>query len=557
MLDINPAAATISCGLDGTGRHNYEPIGRLRPVRETSTSFPSFSERWSVPTQVEQYIVIMQLPIVLLLVIVNLQAVKAFGEFSFRLVAFGWLANLGYLLFGHAAAHPDDAVFSSLARLPSAVISQTLDAIAAGLFLLATSAFLRKNRSGPILSFLRKNRAGPILVRIQPLWIIVTVAGALAITLLPDLSHDTYGRLLWIPLVVIEITSLLGLSILYKRAFEKRDSNARTVGRFLLVGGTTLYALIQPLALLTTGGDWVEVIGYSVGLISKSAMLIGLAGGFIMSAESTVRAEALQRRVSEMARTVGRITHELGTPIRHLDVQVSKLRRLAPAHGDFTIHLVGLEQTVLRVDAVIEATLALLPKPETLIDITSLGKGTASVSSGDRETANVNTLLQLALMVVKETRGEQVTIRTSFSGNCCISCIPFQLVGAFINLLRNAYDAIAPYRRGTIMLITRNLEGTTVEVEILDDGHGVPDELIDVIFDEGYSTRSGPGRGYGLALVQAFVTRNGGCISFSKPPVKSTERPGTSVLMQFPKVKCLTREERLERSDHFATTRHR
>jgi signal transduction histidine kinase len=333
----------------------------------------------------------------------------------------------------------------------------------------------------------------------------------------------------------------------------------RSTSNVLLVGGSLGYAAIQPLALFSSGGDWVEVAGFSLGFLCKSAILIGLAGTFVISAENTVRIESMQRRVAEVARTVGRITHELGTPIRHLDVQVAKLRRIAPKHGDFTTHLTGLEQTSLRIDAVIEATLALLPSPDTLIDITSISRSPeGALPARAAQVVNVNTLLQLAAMVVKETRGEGAVLRPSYSGNCCITCVPFEIVQVFINLLRNSYDAVARFRRGTISLISRSTADGMVEVEVIDDGEGISAEKMHVIFTEGFSTRAGPGRGYGLAIVKELVERNGGTINIRSPAGSETsERLGTSALLRFPKIHCLTKEERLERTSYSASAGHR
>src|SRR5204862_6310232 len=109
---------------------------------------------------------------------------------------------------------------------------------------------------------------------------------------------------------------------------------------------------------------WVRLVGFSLGLLSKTLLLIGLVGAFVLSAEAAVRATGAKERLNALVRTVGRITHELGTPVRQLDVQLTSLRHAAPSHGEFPSQLERIENTVRRLEAVIEATITMLPNPQ-------------------------------------------------------------------------------------------------------------------------------------------------------------------------------------------------
>ncbi|MFH2119525.1 MAG: ATP-binding protein [Pseudomonadota bacterium] len=89
---------------------------------------------------------------------------------------------------------------------------------------------------------------------------------------------------------------------------------------------------------------------------------------------------------------------------------------------------------------------------------------------------------------------------------------PQQLQQVFLNLLLNAADAVP--EGGTITVKTgHDKQAETVAVVLQDTGKGIPDELMEKIFQPFFTTKGkGKGTGLGLAVSKRIVEEHGGAI---------------------------------------------
>jgi two-component system nitrogen regulation sensor histidine kinase GlnL len=103
-----------------------------------------------------------------------------------------------------------------------------------------------------------------------------------------------------------------------------------------------------------------------------------------------------------------------------------------------------------------------------------------------------------------------------------------QLIQAVLNIARNAAQAGS----NSILFRTRATRQTTIlrqrhrlalELQVIDDGPGVPEEIQDRIFNPLVSGREG-GTGLGLSLAQTFVQYHQGVIEFESRPGRTTFR---------------------------------
>lgn len=110
-----------------------------------------------------------------------------------------------------------------------------------------------------------------------------------------------------------------------------------------------------------------------------------------------------------------------------------------------------------------------------------------------------------------------------------------QLVQVFLNLVKNAAEAIdlptgeihltTAYRPGVRLSVpgSKNRVSLPLEICVIDDGSGVPPDLIPHLFDPFVTTKSS-GTGLGLALVAKIVGDHGGIVECDSQPRRTVFR---------------------------------
>jgi signal transduction histidine kinase len=98
-----------------------------------------------------------------------------------------------------------------------------------------------------------------------------------------------------------------------------------------------------------------------------------------------------------------------------------------------------------------------------------------------------------------------------------------ELNQVWTNLLSNAIDALEG--NGEITVSTR-ADGDCAEVDIADDGPGIPEELRDRVFDPFFTTKDvGQGTGLGLDMARRIVVeRHHGSLSVESSPGRTLFR---------------------------------
>jgi PAS domain S-box-containing protein len=96
---------------------------------------------------------------------------------------------------------------------------------------------------------------------------------------------------------------------------------------------------------------------------------------------------------------------------------------------------------------------------------------------------------------------------------------PHQLMQIFLNLILNAEQAIREARDKGTLRIRLGTTGQSVWASFLDDGPGIPAEILASIFDPFYTTkRPGRGTGLGLSICKSVMKEHNGTVEAANVP---------------------------------------
>ena len=211
------------------------------------------------------------------------------------------------------------------------------------------------------------------------------------------------------------------------------------------------------------------------------------------------------------------VAHEIGNPLNALNIHLQLLTRALKKEADGAARerLLGLvsvaEQEVGRLDGIIRRFLtAIRPAKPTLVR------------------GSVREVLEATLRLLgPDLEQRHIAVQTAIpEGVPDIFLDGQQLEQVFFNLLKNAMDAVAD---GGRIGVTVTTDDATVDVSILDNGAGIPAELLGRIFDP-YVTTKAKGNGLGLMIVRRIVQAHGGTITCA-----SHAGQGTCFTLRFPR----------------------
>ncbi len=168
-------------------------------------------------------------------------------------------------------------------------------------------------------------------------------------------------------------------------------------------------------------------------------------------------------------------------------------------------------------------------------------------SSGKKEPTDINALadeyLRLSYHGLRaKDKSFNATIKTDFDesiGN--INIIQQDIGRVVLNLLTNAFYVVnekkkapqppeggVPYKP-TVSISTKKV-GDKVEIKVSDNGNGIPQKVLDKIFQPFFTTKpTGQGTGLGLSLSYDIIKAHGGELK-----VETKENEGSTFIIQLP-----------------------
>jgi two-component system sensor histidine kinase BaeS len=286
----------------------------------------------------------------------------------------------------------------------------------------------------------------------------------------------------------------------------------------LLLGALALVAavaagrrLVAPAGRLVAASGRIEAGDLSVRVpVRGPAELRSLARAFNAMSSRLEATEARRRSV------VAEVAHELRTPL-------SIIRGQAEAIAD-GVYTPGPERMVPILDAVRSL--------EVLVDdLTTLGLAEAGALRLRREPVDLAVLVHDTLETRRATAAAAgVTLVADLTGApAVLEADPARLRGVLSNLVGNAVRHSV--RGGSVRVVVRPDGGGApgVELRVVDEGEGIPAELLPHVLERFVKGEGSPGSGLGLAIVRDVVEAHGGSVE-----VASVQGEGTTVTLHLP-----------------------
>ncbi|MCX6234743.1 MAG: ATP-binding protein [Bacteroidetes bacterium] len=232
----------------------------------------------------------------------------------------------------------------------------------------------------------------------------------------------------------------------------------------------------------------------------------------VKSAELLAKSE----RESAWREMAKQVAHEIKNPLTPMKLSVQYLQK-AWEEGvpDWDERLKRFSQTVIQ-------------QIDNLSDIASEFSDFAKMPQTKLEKVELTSVIQDAIDLYKDIQPVHLICDPYVMDPCVVFADRKQLLRVFNNLIKNSVQAIKESKSGRIEIrLTSTVNAYNLEVK--DNGIGIPDDQKDKIFMPSFTTKSG-GMGLGLAIVKSIIESIQGQIWF-----KSQEGVGTSFYIHLPK----------------------
>ena len=255
-----------------------------------------------------------------------------------------------------------------------------------------------------------------------------------------------------------------------------------------------------------------KVIGYTISQVQDSrGRLTGVTLFFkdLTRVEQLEERERLRDRLAALGEMAAAIAHEVKNPLAGIEVMAGILKRQLPESQDAQSILGDIIKEAKMANAIVLEVLEFVRPIRLQFERTAL----ADV---------VRDAISMAESQVP--RGDVEVVVTLPEDLAPLHGDPHQLRQVFTNLLTNAFEALASH--GAVRIAATQLSAEDeaaagdvhaipmIQVEVSDDGPGMPADVMDKIFSPFFTTKP-QGSGLGLAIVRKIVDAHDGRIDVS------------------------------------------
>lgn len=217
---------------------------------------------------------------------------------------------------------------------------------------------------------------------------------------------------------------------------------------------------------------------------------------------------------------VGLVSYELRSPLTNIIgfatlLEDPKFGDLNPRQRDYARHIMSSSQ-------------ALVTIVDDILDLATIDAGIMELQLSD---VDIGATIAAAIEGVKDrVESAHLTLVTDVpEGIGSFEADEKRVRQLMFNLIANAVRFSS---EAATVGITARREGDEIVLMVADQGIGIPEDQLRLVFDRFFARRQGPhrsGAGLGLSVVKSFVELHGGAIE-----IASEEGRGTTVTCRFP-----------------------
>ena len=152
-------------------------------------------------------------------------------------------------------------------------------------------------------------------------------------------------------------------------------------------------------------------------------------------------------------------------------------------------------------------------------------RGFARLDRAEVDLIDIHEALNSALEMIRgRLNRRHIAVEEENGDLPLVSASAVQINQVFLNLLVNAMQAIeATHKEDGLILIRTRSNPKEVIIEVIDNGCGIPAEVLPQIFDPFFTTKSvGDGTGLGLSITHGIVQEHGGRMEVESTPGHGT-----------------------------------
>ena len=250
-----------------------------------------------------------------------------------------------------------------------------------------------------------------------------------------------------------------------------------------------------------------KVIGYTLSQVRDTeGQVTGAALFFkdLTRVEQLEERERLRDRLAALGEMAAAIAHEVKNPLAGIEVMAGILKRQLADSPDAQSILGDIIKEAKMANAIVLEVLDFVRPIRLQVENVSIAdaiRDSVSLAEGHVPRGNVRVTVELPDALP------------------AIQADPHQLRQIFTNLLMNAFEALNGDGAVTIAAVAVNEEGPAggepqgpmVQIEVTDNGPGMPADVIEKIFSPFFTTKP-QGSGLGLAIVRKIVDAHDGRI---------------------------------------------